>query len=195
MISSKALRTAAIVVFVCLQTIETHAQVPLGPLRDRVVFVARGASFATTMSGGSGVQMSDLSHKICDLSPCQVEIEVAVDTVGDPEGRRCIFNFPQVVVTKKKKTEIVWLLKELISKTNARFRDDASGGDGIQIYLGNTTAADFKNRIRQDKRFGWERDKDQSGGKTTVYFYDINVVHDFGMKRCDVPDPVIVNRD
>ena len=169
------------------------AQVSAGPLRERVIRLPKVTSTITTMGAGALAQDRDLEVITCKTNRCEVPVEVTVDT-KEVSGRTCAFAYPDVVVTKNKKTEIVWILTEKNSAVGAKFRDDFGGQDGIRIYRGTKGQTHFKNRKFQNMEFGWERDED-TADSATAYFYDIAVDHSFGGRRCDVPDPIIVNRD
>lgn len=170
---------------------EATAQDSAAPLRDRVIWV-RPAK-AMWLGGAPG---GPLTHKACKTSTCTFDIEVTVDPNGtDSSGRTCAFSIEaDVLVLKKKDVKITWNLKEVGSSRSAKFRDDAGKADGIRIALSSATSTHFKGRDRRDKTFGWQRNFD-AADEAKVYLYDINVDHNLGGGRCDVPDPIIVSRD
>jgi len=164
------------------------AQVPPAP-RDRVIWV--GAEKPFGLQSFKSPPAGDLTGVTCPRD-CSIEIKVWVDPLGDdPSGRKCAFQAPFVVVLKKKNAKVTWKLVEVGSTQNARFSDKAGADDGIRIYQ---SMPHFKNRAFGNTNSGWERD-DDTGDGARVLLYDINVEHDLGGKKCDVPDPIIVNRD
>lgn len=170
-----------------------HAQVPAGPQRERVIRVLPEPVITTKGVAASGSGL--LVHKMCGpLQPCQVNIFVKVDPNGDdPTGRTCRIEFPDVLVLKHRNAKVTWNLKEIGSAQNARFADHSGAADGIRIYQ-DAASPHFNGRVRQPTAFVWERDED-AGDEAHVYLYDISIDHDLGGGRCDVPDPIIVNRD
>lgn len=174
------------------------AQVPPAE-RARVLYSTVPLVAPSTKGGGLEAKSiaptpstGDLPHQYCDKSPCDVHIQVWVDPQNkDGTGKTCAFYVPFVVVVKGKNTQIIWHLDESGTIRNARFRDDAVGEDGIRIYQ---SSSHYKNRVRQNGTFTLDRDDDVKG-KARVLLYDINVDHDLGQGRCDVPDPIVVNLD
>jgi hypothetical protein len=160
------------------------------PKRDRVFRMISKDSLAIKAVRN----IDDPWHFECgNGKACSVPIAVTVNTQDAFAGRTCYWTYPDVVVTNHPKAEITWTLTEVISSTGARFIDSASG-DGISMHLGQKAAHFPKKTRKSDKEYGWERDHDIKG-ETHLFFYDIYVQHNHGGKRCDVPDPIIVNRD
>lgn len=181
----------------------TAADSPPTPRRDGATWLSKeGFKIAGGIQGYLS-SPEDIPYQICNAKKCDVTIYVTVDATGD--GNKCTFEGPFMLVTKHKDAQITWTLVEKASATNARF---STTDDGIRIYLGKLTKGHFKNKNRlSNEQYFWERDKDINDGEdhggyhglhdkgALGYLYDIYVIHDFGLKKCDVPDPIIINRD
>ncbi len=176
-----------------LCTSSSHAQMSPRPARDRVIWVQPQSSIKPALVVGPVT--GDLSHQRCDYRVCPVVIKVTVDPMNnDPTGRTCSFEVPYVLVLRHPQAEVTWTLVEVSSSRAAKFRDSPGAGDGIEIHRGPVGAMHFRNRSHQNQSFGWHRNH-STGNDARVYLYDMNVEHNFGAGRCDVPDPIIVNRN
>jgi len=170
------------------------------PPRDRVIWVNR--EFKIESKGMFDSRA--LTLNICPPSPCTVDIEVTVDPTPaghegqsppfDSTGRTCAFETtPVILVLRNPNAVVTFNLTETGSTHHAKFKDDATGKhDGIYLP---TNGGHFTNRVAQAQAFKWKRNEMTGPGQMFGYGYDINVVHDLGAGLCDVPDPVIINRD
>lgn len=161
------------------------------PPRERVIWINRDLKIESK----GLIDPRTLTMAICTGVSCTVDIQVTVDPDNnDPTGRTCAFQVtPTILVMRNKNAVISFKLTEVTSTKGANFTDNpAQSDDGIFIPK---DSADFKSRNRQPQQFQWSRNKTAGAGQMFAYGYDINVSHTFGGGKCDVPDPIMINRD
>jgi len=165
------------------------------PSRDRVIWVNRKLDIESKGLFDSRALTMTICKTTSGPPQCTVDIKVTIDPKGtDPSGRTCAFETtPIILVVRNPNALITFKLTETGSSHGAKFKDDPTGtADGIYLP---SNGGHFNGRDFQPKAFKWKRNEVTGAGQMFAYAYDINVVHDFGDGKCDVPDPVIINRD
>lgn len=130
-----------------------------------------------------GVVQPGMRYHHCKTTTCTVEVMVAINK-SDLSGRKCTFTIPDVVVLHKKNTTIEWKL------VNPPENADFDSTSGVHIRRAKADENEFDRPSHQERRFKWR----SRNRRFAMYGYDINVTHDFGQGRCEVFDPIIVNR-
>lgn len=144
--------------------------------------------------GPGALRIRDLAnptyHDCGNATTCTVPVSVVVDA-GDPQGKKCTWDFPDIVVVRKNGAVVTWKIDTGASTAGTKFsKKQNNPGTGVDLKLGQVAQGHYKFQSHTDTEFVWKRDS----GFFRVIFYDFNVEHNHGSgKKCDPPDPIIVN--